>query len=218
MNRAMAATVSHVATDQRILLPHVSWATYASLLANADRTVPRMTYDQGALELVTPSMAHEETAHTLTLLIDIVTAIMGIPIRRVGSTTFRREDLQRGFEADASFYIQREPGMRGKREADLSVDPPPDVIVEMEMSRSALNKLALFASMGVPEVWRCDGQRVIILALDGDHYRESAESLAVPVLTGADLTRFLAESRTQLSPDWFQAVSEWARAQRTASD
>jgi hypothetical protein len=87
----------------------------------------------------------------------------------------------------------------------------------MEMSRSALDKLPLFASIGIPEVWRCDGQRVTILILEQDRYRESSTSLAFPVLTSDILTRFLAESRTVLSPDWFQAVSDWARGQRQAS-
>jgi Uma2 family endonuclease len=176
-----------------------------------------MTYDQGVLELVTPSTPHEEDALVFAHLVFIVAANLGIPIRSVGSTTFRRQDLERGFEPDASFYVQNEKRIRGQRDVDLTVDPPPDVVLEMEMSRSALDKLPLFASMGIPEVWRCDGQRVTILILEQDRYRESATSLAFPVLSSDILARFLAESRTALSPDWFQAVSDWARSQRQAS-
>ena len=200
-------------------MPCVSWETYERLLADdEERRVPRMTYDQGVLELVTPSTPHEEDAlmiaqHRLYRR----RQSMGIPIRSVGSTTFRRKDLERGFEPDASFYIQNEDRIRGKRQIDLTVDPPPDVVLEMEISRSALDKLPLFASMGIPEVWRCDGQRVTILILEQDRYRESSNSLALPVLTSDVLTRFLAESRTVLSPDWFQAVSDSTRGQRTAS-
>jgi Uma2 family endonuclease len=176
-----------------------------------------MTYDQGVLELVTPSLPHEKDALTIARIVDIVTAIIGVPILSAGGTTYRRNDLERGFEPDASFYIQHEAQVRDRPEIDLTVDPPPDVVLEMEMSRSALDKLPLFASMGVPEVWRCDGQRVTILILEQDRYRESPSSLALPVLTSDVLTRFLAESRTALSPDWFQAVSDWARGQRQAS-
>ena len=82
------------------------------------------------------------------------------------------------------------------------------------MSRSGRDKLSLFASMGIPELWRCDGQRVTILILEQTHYRATSRSRAVPVLTSEVLTRFLTESRTMLSPDWFQAVSDWAREQR----
>jgi Uma2 family endonuclease len=176
-----------------------------------------MTYDQGVLELVTPSLPHEKDALTIARIVDIVTAIIGVPILSAGGTTYRRNDLERAFEPDASFYIQHDAQVRDRPEIDLTVDPPPDVVLEMEMSRSALDKLPLFASMGVPEVWRCDGQRVTILILEQDRYRESPSSLALPVLTSDVLTRFLAESRTALSPDWFQAVSDWARGQRKTS-
>ena len=161
------ASPPRVVADERVVLPCVSWETYERLLADdEERRVPRMTYDQGVLELVTPSMPHEVDAATITRIVDIVAAILGIPIRSAGSTTFRRKDLERGFEPDASFYIQNEARIRGQREVDLTVDPPPDVVLEMEMSRSALDKLPLFASMGIPEVWRCDGQRVTILILE----------------------------------------------------
>ena len=212
------ASPSRIVADDCVVLSCVSWETYERLLADdEERRIPRMTYDQGVLELVTPSTPHEEDALVFAHLVLIVAASLGIPMRSVGSTTFRRKDLERGFEPDASFYIQNEDRIRGKRQIDLTVDPPPDVVLEMEMSRSALDKLPLFASMGIPEVWRCDGQRVTIHILEQDRYQESSASLAFPVLTSDVLTRFLAESRTTLSPEWFQAVSEWARDQRQTS-
>jgi Uma2 family endonuclease len=217
MSARATASPPQVAADERVVLHHVAWDTYERLLADdEERRIPRMTYDQGVLELVTPSMPHEVDADTIADLVKIVAANLGIPIRSVASTTFRRKDLERGFEADASFYIQHEERIRGLREVDLSVDPPPDLVLEMEMSRSALDKLVLFASMGIPEVWRSDGERVTIYVLDQDRdqYRESPSSNALPALTSDMLTRFLAASRTMLSPEWFQAVSDWAREQR----
>jgi Uma2 family endonuclease len=218
MTVAPAARQLDVIADECVVLRHVGWETYERLLADdEERRVPRLTYDQGVLELVTPSMPHEEAAGTIALLVDIVAAMLGVPVRNVGSTAYRRRDLHRGFEPDASFYIQNEPRIRGQREVDLAVDPPPDLVLEMEMSRSALNKLALFASMGIPEVWRCDGERVTIRVLEQGQYQESHSSLGLPGLTSEILERFLADSRTTLSPDWFQAVSDWARAQRSPS-
>ena len=204
--------------DECVILPHVSWDTYERLLADdQDRRVPRMTYDRGMLELVTPSMPHEVDAGTITRVVDIVSAVLGIPMVSAGGTTYRRKDLARGFEPDASFYLQSEPRIRGKREIDLSIDPPPDLVVEMEVSRTAMSKLALFASMGIPEVWRCDGERVRIFVREGAAYREASSSLAIPSLTNDVLNGFLAQSRTMLSPDWFQAVSDWARSQHASS-
>ena len=216
MSSASVASPPRIVADDCVILLHVKWDTYERLLGDdEERRIPRMTYDHGVLELVTPSKPHEVDAATITRFVDIVAAVLGIPIQSTASTTFRRQDLERGFEPDASFYIQNEPRVRNRREVDLTVDPPPDVVLEMEMSRSALDKLPLFASMGIPEVWRCDGQRVTILLLEQDGYRESSSSQSLPVLTSEDLTRFLAESRTMLSPDWFQAVSNWARERRS---
>lgn len=217
MSASSVASPPRIAADNCVVLRHVSWATYERLLADdEERRVPRMTYDQGVLELVTPSKAHDLDAATTTRIVDIVSASLGIPVQSTSTTTYRRQDLERGFEADASFYVQNEARVRGSREADLRIDPPPDLVLEIETSRTALNKLNLFASMGIPEVWRCDGERVTIHILDQDVYRESASSLALPVLTSETLTRFLHMSRTMLSPDWFGMVSDWAREQRDA--
>jgi Uma2 family endonuclease len=218
MSSASVASPPRVEADDCVVLDCVSWETYERLLSDdEERRVPRMTYDRGVLELVTPSKPHEVDAAAITRIVDIVTAVLGIPIQSTASTTYRRHDLERGFEPDASFYIQNEPRVRDRREVDLTVDPPPDVVLEMEMSRSARDKLPLFASMSIPEVWRCDGQRVSIFILDRERnrYRKSSQSLALSVLSSAVLTRFLVESRTTLSPDWFQAVSDWAREQRS---
>ena len=218
MTPAAVARPPRIVADERVVLSCVNWETYERLLRDdEERRVPRMTYDQGVLELVTPSTPHEKAAQTLTTLVVIVSATIGTPIVNVGSTTYRRKDLRRGFEPDASFYVQNESRVRDRPEINLTVDPPPDIVLEMEMSRSMRDKLPLFANMGIPELWRCDGQQVTILLLERDNYRESFNSLALPVLTSDVLTRFLAESRTMLSPDWFEAVSEWARGQRGAS-
>lgn len=214
----MATVVSPPTTvpDSSVVLRNVSWETYECLLADDEgRRVPRIAYDRGEMELVSPSMPHDEDAQTLILLVGIVAASLGISIRSIGSTTYRRRDLERGFEPDAGFYVQSEERMRGRRQLDPSVDPPPDVVLEMEVSRSALNKLALLSALGVPEVWRGDRGRVVILVLDGESYRETSVSQAFPVLTSEVMTRFLAESHTMLSPDWFQSVSEWAQTQQT---
>jgi Uma2 family endonuclease len=179
MSATTAARPTTVTADDRVVLPHVSWKTYERLLADDDeRRVPRMTYDQGVLELLTPSMPHEEDADILAEVVKLVSASLGIPIRSTSATTFKRADLHRGFEPDASFYIQSERLIRGKRQVDLLVDPPPDLILEMEMSRTVGNKLPLFASMGIPELWRCNGERMTILILELGSYRESCAGLA----------------------------------------
>lgn len=202
------------APSQSLLLPRVSWETYAQLVdGDEERRVPRLTYDRGVLEIVSPSPRHEQDAQTLILLIELVAGVRGVPVRQLGSTTFRRADLQRGFEADGSFYIQHEARMRHARMLDLATDPPPDLVIEMEVRRSSLDKLDLFASLGIPEIWRGWGERVVILDFDGSHYVEAPTSRALGLLTPEIVSHFLSQSRVLPSPDWFQAVIDWARAE-----
>lgn len=219
MSTATVARPFSIVSDEHAVLSNVSWDTYERLLADdEERNLPRMTYDQGVLELVTPSKPHDASARTIARFVDIASAILEVPIQSVGSTTFKRRDLERGFEADESFYIQNEARVRHLRDVDLAVDPPPDLVLEMEMSRSALNKLRLFASMGIPEVWRCDGDQVTFFILSGETYQEATHSLALPPVSSVILTQFLQSSRTMLSPDWFKAVSAWAQDQQPGSN
>jgi Uma2 family endonuclease len=201
--------------DQVVVLPRVSWETYERLLTDdEDRRVPRLSYDRGLLEIVSPSFPHERDAVTMSRIVDIVAAQLDVPVLSVGSMTYRRKHRERGFEADGGFYVQHEARMRGRTDLDPTVDPPPDIVIEMETSRSALDKLALFAALGVPEVWRCRGDQVAIYVLEGETYRPSATSRALAVLTADVLTSFLADSRTLPSPEWFRMVSRWAAEQR----
>lgn len=216
----MVTTAPAVNTPvQQIVLDHVSWKTYESLLADyVDRSVPHFTYDRGKLEIVSPSIPHETDNQTLGLLIELVAAEWETNTRNVGSATFRRKDLQRGFEADMTFYIQHEGQVRDKQRIDLSVDPPPDLLIEIEVTNPAIAKLPIYAEIGVPEVWRIDGDRVMVLALDAGEYRESAQSVSLAPLDGDVLTRFLAESRTMPRTGWIRAVRAWALEQAAARD
>ena len=219
MSASAVASPPKITWDDCVVLHNVSWETYDQLVAeDGERRVPRISYDRGILELVTPSLPHEKDALTITRIVDVVAALLGTPVLSAGATAYRQRAMQRGFEPDASFYVQNEPLMRESRQIDLAIDPPPDIVLEMEMSRSALDKLPLFANLSVPEVWRCDGERVTILALEVNAYREVLASRALPVLTADILTHFLALSRTELSPAWFRAVSEWAMAQQQNPD
>ncbi|MCS7471049.1 Uma2 family endonuclease [Stieleria sp. ICT_E10.1] len=162
--------------EQRVLLRSISWQTYETLADNPDRAGRLMTYDQGLLEIMSPSMAHESDKSLLGRLVEMYSLVRGIDLASSASTTFKRPDLKRGFEADESYYIQNERRVRGKREIDLAIDPPPDLVIEIGMTRSATNKLALLASIGVPEVWRYDGETLWLGRLANDDYRSIAAS------------------------------------------
>jgi Uma2 family endonuclease len=209
------ATVASPPTEQRVVLHNIAWETYESLLADhVSRSAPRFTYDRGELEILGPSTEHERDNRTLAQFVEMVAMELSVNFDNVGSMTFKREDLQQGFEPDSSFYIQNELHIRGKSQIDLMIDPPPDLVIEIEITRQAIPKLPLYASMGVPEIWRSDRGQVAILRLQESSYSESIHSAALPPITSEILTRFLAASRSLTRIEWLRQVREWAAGVR----
>lgn len=198
---------------QRVTLYKVSWETYERLLADLqDSSAPRMTYDRGTLEIMSPSSEHERYNRTAAQIVEELAVEMNIDLDSLGSTTFRREDIDRGFEPDSCFYIQNASAVHGKKRIDLTVDPPPDLVIEIDITSPSLDKFPIFAKVGVPEVWRFDGSRLAIYGLGGGGYQERDMSIAFSAVTAADLTAFIKESETIARPEWVRKVRDWARA------
>lgn len=199
-----------------VTLYGISWQTYEHLLTDlADCRVPRLTFDQGVLEIMSPTAEHEEYNRTLAALIEFVADELRINIRRLGSTTFKRSDLRKGFEPDSCFYIQSAPRIRGKRRIELPQDPPPDLLIEIDVTSSSLDRFALFAQTGVAEVWRYDRSQVQFLRLVNGQYEEMTHSLAFPILTSEVVTQFLEESLERESAEWSLRLREWVRQHAT---
>jgi Uma2 family endonuclease len=164
------------------------------------------------LELMTTSFLHDSGSVRLSLFVTTVLGVFRTPHRGARRTTYRREDAQRGFEPDESFYIQNVAAVRGVREIDLTRHPPPDLVIEIDHTRSSLPKHPVFAAFGVPEVWRFDGTQVTFFALEsGGGYQPQANSRALPLVTSAEVTRLLP-----VEPDddtaYTEAVRAWAAA------
>lgn len=207
----MTATIT-APSEQRIVLHDISWETYERLLADGmERSVPRVTYDRGELELLGPSPEHESANRTLAFLVEVIAIEWSIDIVNVGSMTFKREALQQGCEPDSSFYIQNEERLRDLGQFDAAIDPPPDLVIEIEITRSAIPKLPIFAAMGVPEIWRWDGDRIVVLHLRNGGYAETNVSAALPPLTSEVLTGFLKASQTLRRTEWTRQVRAWAQ-------
>ena len=124
----------------------------------------------------------------------------------VGSTTFRREDLEQGFELDACFYVRHVEGIRGKTEIDLKTDPPPDIVIEVDITGSSLNKQAVFSAVGISEVWRCTENRVEILQLEFGTYSRIGKSALLHGVTSSQLTEFLQASQTMTRVEWIRFI------------
>jgi len=198
--------------EQRVTLYNVSWETYERLLADLqDSSAPRMTYDRGTLEIMSPSSEHERYNRTAAQIVEELAVEMDVNFDSLGSTTFRRDDIDRGFEPDSCFYIRNAARVRGKKRIDLMVDPPPDLVIEIDITSPSLNKFSIFAQVGVPEVWRFDGERLAIYELAAGEYRERDASIAFPAVTAEQLTAFIKESETMDRPEWVRKLRGWAR-------
>jgi len=197
--------------EERVVLRNVSWKTYEHLLADfAESRSPRLTYDQGTLEIMSPLPQHEKLSQNLALLVEIVAEARDQDAVALGSTTFKREDLERGFEPDACFYFQNAEQMRDKEHVDLSTDLPPDLVIEIEHSRSSINKLSIYEQISVPEVWRHTGERLMILVLREGVYHEQDESAALPGVKRESLAALLQQSHPLRRPEWLRHARAWA--------
>ena len=197
-----------------ILLKNISWKTYESLLHElAQQGGIRLTYDRGNLEIMTPSAPHEGSKKILGRFVESVTEELNIEIRSLGSLTCRREDLERGLEPDQCYYIENEDVVWDKQQIDLNQDPPPDLVVEIDVTSSSIDRLSLYASLGVPEVWRYDGNRLIIYQLEAQEYAERDASPTFPFLSQVEMLRFLELRSTTKENALLRLFREWVRSQ-----
>ena len=207
--------------EGHVTLRNIGWETYERLVEeDPGRTAPRFFYERGVLEIVSPSFEHEAIADVIASLVVELAVELDIDVVAARSTAFRREDVSRGFEPDASFYFSEKiPKVRGKRRISLDVgDPPPDLVVEVDITSPSASKLPIYARLGVPEVWRHDGERLTILGLrrEEEEYAETRESalLAPAGVHGETLTRLIDEGLRTGRPAWTRKVREWARKLR----
>lgn len=203
--------------EQFVILNNVSWDTYIRLITeHGESGGTRFTFDQGVLQIMVVSLRHENANRILATLVDTIVEEMGLDIVPSGSLTLKRPDLEKGFEPDTSFYIQHADDVRGKSEIVLPFDPPPDLHIEIDITSGSLNRLPIFAAVGVPEVWRYDQQSVIFHRLQGADYTEVEYSLAFPILSSQMATQFLFDSQTMKRLPWLRHVRGWIRQQLAA--
>ncbi|MFH7244355.1 MAG: Uma2 family endonuclease [Spirulina sp.] len=159
------------------------------------RTQARFTYDNGTLEITMPLESHERLARLIELFVRILVVELGLKMKSMGSTTLAREDLSKSAEPDSGYYIQNYT-LVADHEINLAVDPPPDLVVEVDITHTDIQKNDLYASLGVPEFWRFNGRDWIILKLIEGQYEERDQSPIFPMVAKADLYRFLQTAMT----------------------
>ena len=204
-------------TSRRVLLRNIRWEVYEALMdARGDDPSPLFTYDRGDLEIRAP-LARDERLKCLTRrLIQSYTEVRGIDIKSVGATTLLAPPKRRGLEPDDSYYVQNEPLVRGKDDFDITVDPPPDLAVEIDITSSSLDKLAICASLGVPEIWTYDDGLIMYSVSASGQPVVLEKSKALPDLAPSDLVRFLEMRQSRSETQLVRAFREWVRERHGA--
>jgi Uma2 family endonuclease len=212
---AYADAIAHLPAGAVLVLSGVHWDEYERLLEElADRPGVRISYDDGTLQVMSPSAEHEEYKELVLHLARACADELGLPLETRGSTTWKRRGIRKGVEPDTCFYVARAPEIIGKRAIDLETDPPPDIAVEIDVSNESLAKLPAYAALGVPEIWRCDGRRFVMYELVGREYRESRGSLFLPGVTPLLLAMALEIGRTKGQTEAIRLFRERIRAPR----
>jgi Uma2 family endonuclease len=199
--------------ETRIVIPNVAWEVFEALGAS-DCHGTRFAYDKGFLEIMSPSIEHEWFHRALGQMVETLTEELNIPRLSAGSTTLKLQLEKRGLEPDECYYLAHEARMRGKRELDLTVDPPPDLAIEVDISRSSIEKLSIYADLGVPEVWFYDGQSLAVHQLQpgGVYVRQNA-SPAFPFLDLQEIERFMGRWKQLGETAWIRSFRAWIRQQ-----
>jgi Uma2 family endonuclease len=188
----------HLPDGATLVIPQVSWDDYELLLGElSDRPHLRVTYDCGTVEIMSPLPEHERYARLLDALVNEFCDFSNVVVESFGGATWKRRSLAKGAEGDACYYVRNARLIIGKREINLESDPPPDIIVEIDTTRSSLKKLSIYAALSVPEIWRYDGERLQMYELKSGSYVEIPASQILSGLSGSDLSELIELGKTQ---------------------
>ncbi len=206
--------IEHLPEGGILVLNNISWEEYEQLLEDlGDGYAVNVYYDRGRLKIMSPSSSHEMYKDLILRLVDIVADHVDIVLESRGSTTFKRKRPSKGAEPDVCFYIQNASRIIGKLKIDLATDPPPDVVVEIDVSHDSTDKFEFYASIGVPEIWRYDEHQAQIFHLQGETFIEMPSSRALPLVTSDALTRFLDQSKTEGQSATLKSFRQWLQYQ-----
>ncbi|WP_445637179.1 Putative restriction endonuclease domain-containing protein [Nostoc sp. DSM 114161] len=204
--------VESLPAEQRTVLHNISWETFEALLRDTgeDRG-SRFAYDCGTLEIMTPLFEHENPKSNFGNFIIALAEELDIEVRSAGSTTLKRKIAKKGIEPDTCYYIQNEAAIRGKQKLNLETDPPPDLAIEIDITSSSVNKFDIYAALGVNELWRYNGQDLKFYQLVEGQYVECKFSIAFPIISVSEISRFIAQSKTSGEIALLKSFRAWVR-------
>jgi len=200
--------------ETRTLLENISWQTFKAMLADMGSSRnTRLAYENGTLEIMAPDMPHENSNRVIEGFVVALCEEMSKEYKRSGSLTLTRDDLERGGEPDSSYYIQNESRVRNKEKIDLNIDPPPDLVLEVEYSKPKVDKFKIYAAIGIPEFWRFNGSVLRIYVLNDGQYIEVEQSPTFAQVPIKEIPRFIQETRINGEMTTTRAFRAWVREQ-----
>ena len=202
----------------KIKLQNVSWEMYEAILDElGEGYAIRLTYYQETLEIRMPLPKHEKAKSLIGDFVKLLLEELNIDCDVLGSTTFKSKEMQSGVEPDDCFYIQHEAAIRGKDRIDLTVDPPPDLAIEID--NSSQTSLSSYQALKVPELWRYDGRILKIYLLQDGKYVESDTSPSFPDFPIIDvIPQYVDRSNTQGRSPTIRAFRAWVKQQLQTKD
>jgi len=206
--------IDHLPEGTTLVVHDVSWEDYERLLEElADRPAVRVTYDQGRLEIMSPRPEHEKYKRFIEKIIDALADDLDLNVEPVGSATWRKKQDAKGAEADTCYYVKNADRIIGKRDIDLNVDPPPDMVVEIDATSESLSKFGIYSTLRVPEIWRYDVRhnQIHMYELRGNKYLEISVSRSFPILTPRALADFIEQSKTKGQKAAMSAFRTWLK-------
>ncbi|BAP55432.1 hypothetical protein THII_1135 [Thioploca ingrica] len=197
---------------RNLLLKDIDWSTLEELLEELGETrAARLSYSQGMLEIMVPLAEHEAGKEIIGDLVKVILEEWGIDFWALGSTTFKNSAMAQAIEADACFYIQHEAMVRGKKRIDLTNDPPPDLAIEIDIS--SRTRFDNYEKLGVPELWRYDGEHLEINVLQNGHYVTSATSIHFPQFPLVEaIPQYMKQSQSVGRNATMKAFRAWVRS------
>jgi Uma2 family endonuclease len=213
--------VDHLPAAAVLVLDDVSWEQYEQISEQlAERPSIRITYDQGRLEIVSTSTVHERWKVFIELVAAAVCEEFGISMESCGGMTQKRKRDQRGTEADTCFYVANARQIINRDDFDLETGPPPDIVVEVDKANQSFDKFGIYATFGVPEIWRCDvrRKRIEMYELRENSYVIIESSRSLPSLTPEVLLRFIEQRKTHGQIAALKSFRTWLRARTDGTE
>ncbi len=205
--------VTMLPAGTEITFHNVAWDQYEELLDQVgEASGLRISYNDGKLKVMSLSSEHEKYVLFINCLVAQIRVSLRINILFFGSATMRKRKNTKGNEPDACFYVQTANVIGNRIHLDFAVDPPPDVVVEVDIHHRSDENDPIYAALGVSEIWRYDERRLTILHLQHDEYVQAETSLALPMLTAQILTEYLTQMRQEGEFTAILAFDEWLQS------